>query len=272
MPNSLMRPDAGRRSPRRTRRSVVLPDPLGPMMPRKSPGQMHELAQPGGCRLSLRRQTADSQLYESIASRQIPERGVRGDEFFLAAGPQRRIKLTVQRPQLFLHLRGIGCVELAVLRVGSLQSLLDIGHYPRREQWVQPDVWVKAGGRFAGFALVDPLDQRQSITGVYDHATCGELGSELFYPRLEPCPVVDHNVCGVERGDVLRARFIIMGLRPRRHERHHAYTLAADPLGELLQGVKCHHHRQGLLDARGPRTAQRGSVPAERPEPRATPA
>src|SRR3989442_7966344 len=173
-------------------------------------GQMHELAQPGGCRLSLRRQTADSQLYESIASRQIPERGVRGDEFFLAAGPQRRIKLTVQRPQLFLHLRGIGCVELAVLRVGSLQSLLDIGHYPRREQWVQPDVWVKAGGRLPGFALVDPLDQRQFITGVHDHASCRELGSELFYPRLEPCPVVDHNVCGVERGEVLRARFIIM--------------------------------------------------------------
>src|SRR2546428_1718323 len=61
-------------------------------------GQMHELSQPGGRRLGLRRQTADTQLHESIASRQIPERGLRDDAVLLPAGPQQAIKLSEHRP------------------------------------------------------------------------------------------------------------------------------------------------------------------------------
>src|SRR5439155_20538973 len=42
-PNSVIWPDAGRSSPRSTFRSVVFPDPFGPMMPRKSPRPMRRL-------------------------------------------------------------------------------------------------------------------------------------------------------------------------------------------------------------------------------------
>ena len=111
----------------------------------------------------------------------------------------------------------------------------------------------------ATLLLVDPLGQGQSITGVHDDPTRRELRPEFFEPRFKSRPIVNNHPRCVQRRDVLRAGLIVMRFRPRRHQRLHPDTVAADSLGELLQGVECHHHRQGSLRARSPCTAQRAN-------------